>query len=63
MKGCTVITSKDQVPYLEAWEKYKDTAKIEVKDSMVVWKFKNNEEAAKAGKMFMNLGFEYVRRV
>ena len=63
MKGKTVITSKEQSPYLMGWEKYKDIADIDVKDSMVLWKFKDEDEAIKAGNLFMNLGCEYVQRV
>ena len=63
MKGKTVITSKEQSPYLMGWEKYKDVADIDVKDSMVLWKFKDEDEAIRASKLFMNLGCEYVQRV
>jgi hypothetical protein len=63
MKGKTVITSKEQTPYLYAWEKYKDEADIYVKETNVVWKYKDEDEAIRAAKLFMNLGFEYVQRV
>jgi hypothetical protein len=63
MKGRTVISSKEQTPYLYAWEKYKDTADIDIKDSMILWKFKDEDEAIRAAKLFMNLGCEYVQRV
>lgn len=63
MKGKTVITSKEQSPYLMGWEKYKDVADIDVKQSMVVWKFKTEDEAYRASQLFMNLGCEYVKRV
>lgn len=62
MKGKTVITSKEQTPYFYAWEKYKDTADIVTLDSMILWMFKDEDEAIRAAKLFMNLGFEYVQR-
>lgn len=59
----TVITSKEQTPYLMGWEKYRDTAKIEEKADNVVWTFKTEDEAYRASQLFMNLGCEYVQRV
>ena len=63
MKGRTVITSKEQSPYLMGWEKYKDVADIDVKETNVLWKFKDEDEAIRAARLFMNLGCEYVQRV
>ena len=59
----TVITSKEQEPYLLGWDKYRDTAEIEVTQDYVIWRFKKSEDAEKAAEMFMNLGCEYVRRI
>ena len=59
----TVITSKEQEPYLLGWDKYRNTAEIEVTQDYVIWRFKSPEEAEKAAEMFMNLGCEYVRRI
>lgn len=58
----TVITSKEQQPYLLAWEKYRETAEIEVMSGAVIWKFKTRDEADNAAKVFLSLGFEDVRR-
>lgn len=57
-----VITSKEQKPYLLAWEKYRSTVEIEVLTDNIIWRFKSEEEAKKAAELFMNLGFEYVQR-
>ena len=59
----TVITSKEQEPYLLGWDKYRNTAEIEVTHDYVIWRFKSAEDAEKAAEMFMNLGCEYVRRI
>ena len=58
-----VITSKEQKPYLLAWEKYKESAEIEVLEDCVIWRFKTEEEASTAANLFMNIGFEYVQKV
>lgn len=58
----TVITSKEQKPYLLAWEKYRETAEIEVMSDVVLWKFKTRDEADNAAKVFFGLGFEDIRR-
>lgn len=57
-----VITSKEQKPYLLAWEKYRGTAIIEVLTDNIIWRFTSEEEAKKAAELFMNIGFEYVQR-
>ena len=57
-----VITSKEQKPYLLAWEKYRGTAIIEVLTDNIIWRFSSEEEAKIAAELFMNIGFEYVRR-
>lgn len=59
----TVITSKEQEPYFLGWDKYRNTAEIEVTQDYVIWRFKSPEDAEKAAEMFMNLGCEYVRRI
>lgn len=59
----TVITSKEEEPYLLGWDKYRDTAEIEVTQDYVIWRFKSLEDAERAAEMFMNLGCEYVRRI
>jgi len=59
----TVITSKEQEPYLLGWEKYRGAAEIEVTQDYVIWRFKSLEDAERAAEMFMNLGCEYVRRI
>lgn len=59
----TVITSKEQKPYFLAWEKYRNSAKIEVTQDYVIWRFNSPDEAKTAAELFMNLGFEYVRRI
>lgn len=58
-----VITSKEQMPYLLAWEKYREIAEIEEKKNYIVWNFKTEDEAIKATRLFMNIGFEYVQRI
>lgn len=58
-----VITSKEQMPYMLAWEKYRDVATIEEKKDNIVWNFKSEDEAIRATRLFMNIGFEYVRRI
>ena len=58
----TVITSKEHTPYVMGWEKYKDVADIEIKTDNIIWRFDTPEEASMAANLFMNLGFEYVRR-
>ena len=57
-----VITSKEQKPYLLAWEKYRGKAIIEVLEDNVIWRFTSEEEAKTAAELFMNIGFEYVQR-
>lgn len=57
-----VITSKEQKPYLLAWEKYRGAAIIEVLTDNIIWRFQNEEEAKTAAELFMNIGFEYVQR-
>ena len=57
-----VITSKEQKPYLLAWEKYRDKAEIEVLSDYIIWRFKTSDEAETAANLFMNIGFEYVQR-
>ena len=49
----TVITSKEQEPYFLGWEKYRNTAEIEVTQDYVIWRFKSIEEAERAAEMFM----------
>ena len=58
-----VITSKEQMPYMLAWEKYRDVVEIEEKKDNIVWNFKSEDEAIRATRLFMNIGFEYVQRV
>ena len=57
-----VITSKEQKPYLLAWEKYRGKAIIEVLTDNIIWRFTSEEEAKTAAELFMNIGFEYVQR-
>lgn len=59
----TVITSKEQTAYLMAWEKYKETADIEVRADNIIWRFNTEDEAHRAANLFMNIGFEYVQKV
>lgn len=58
----TIITSKEQKPYLLAWEKYRGKAIIEVLTDNIIWRFTSEEEAKTAAELFMNIGFEYVQR-
>ena len=64
MKGRTVITSKDSMPYVMAVERLRDTPyEKEEKTSMILWNFPDAETAQKNAEVFMNIGFEYVQRV
>ena len=64
MKGKTVITSKESVPYVLAIEKLKDTPyEASDKKSMITWTFKTENEAIENANLFMHLGFEYVKRI
>lgn len=62
MNGRTIITSKQQGPYLYAWEKYRNTARVSVRADNILWEFTSEDEAIRAARLFMNLGFEYVQR-
>lgn len=64
MKGRTVITSKDSMPYVMAIEKLRDTPyEKQEKQTMIFWKFPTEDDAIRNARLFMNIGFEYVQRV
>ena len=57
-EGRTIITSKQDI----------ETPAIrgligkEVKKNMIIWRFRTEDDAIRAGRKFMNIGFEVVRR-
>lgn len=59
----TVITSKEQEPYLLGWEKYRNVVQIEVTADYLIWRFNSPAIAEEAANVLANLGFEYVRRL
>lgn len=64
MKGMTVITSKEPMPYVLAVEELKNVPHVRSdKQSMITWKFDTEDDAIKYSNRFMNIGFEYVKRV
>ena len=56
-KGKIVITSKEnrQLPQMRC--------RVDVKADVILWTFRTEDEAIRASREFMNLGYTYVQRI
>ena len=58
MGGKVVITSKQDLELPDSL-RYESRA---IKKNLIIWNFKTEEDAIRAARLFMNSGFEVVRR-
>lgn len=58
--GKVVITSNED---REIPEEIKTYISRDIKNDIIVWKFKTEAEAIRAAREFMNVGFETVQRI